>query len=103
MLGWFYRRLFDGIMAEAVKWLAEPETQQRLTDFFDSVMDRQMARLNGSMGQNVTKLGGGSMGQQILQMLMDSYRNRQSLNPQNNSNNVGLLQSHTQGDSVKIG
>ena len=50
LFGWAYRRMFDGMVKEFSDWANDKENKKYITELVDSIADREIARLTGSMG-----------------------------------------------------
>lgn len=82
MLGWLYRRITDGLIESVMDWVESKEGQEYLNEVADTVVDRQVARIQGSIGGSLK----GSKGQgdfssgNIWMALIQAFLNKQSLN-----------------------
>lgn len=71
--------MFDGMLKEFSDWANEKENKKYITDLVDSIADRQMARLTGSLGGTIKAMNNQPLDgkQMIMQFLGGLLMNKQ--------------------------
>lgn len=97
VLGWFYRKMFDGMVKEFSDWANEKENKKYITELVDSIADREIARLTGSIGgaqkalnmQSAEDLGPWGQLMPIIKLFLQQRSNNSSSNNALGSNPFG--------------